>query len=303
MKRGTYRSMHTSIFDDPGFNQLTSPARHVLLTLRLSSPNLACIYRLHLPVLASNTGYPLDTLDIPLKELVKQGWIEWDGWLVWVRNGLKYDPSVSLINPKQADGVKNVLLGLPKCQMILNFCNHYGIDTHDIPMPEGNDTLSPPSPSPSPSPSPNPRPKPIPRPRPQPSASDADFEKFYSIYPKTNHTSRAKTLTAWKSSIKGGATAEVLIAGAEGYAVEVKGKEKKYIKGAQVFLGPGKWWENYQAPKPGEKLTMKSTGSALYDQKMRERGYEIEYSEEPKEESSGSALYDAALAARDRKAP
>lgn len=166
MRKGTYRAVHTSLWDDPDYERLSPEARHVLLVLRLGTQsNLPCCYRLRLSVLSENTGYPLDTLSLPIAELEKDGWIEFDGVVVWVRNGLKYDPQVSLANPKHFENVIKVISGLPKSQIVLNFCKYYSIDTHDIGYQEGIDTVSPPNPSPTPIPNPKPNPNPNPNPK------------------------------------------------------------------------------------------------------------------------------------------
>jgi hypothetical protein len=200
MRKGTYRAVHTSLWDDPGYEKLSPEARHVLLVLRLGTQsNLPCCYRLRLSVLSENTGYPLDTLCSPIAELKNEGWIQFDGVVVWIINGLKYDPQISLANPKHFENVLKVLSGLPKSQIVLNCCKHYSIDTHDIGYGEGFDTVSPPNPNPSPSPSPNPSPNPTPKPT-LPSGGNGEPKKPPKSKPKNDPWDFTDKLASWQAA-------------------------------------------------------------------------------------------------------
>jgi len=130
MKRGTYRSLHTALFDDLDYERLSPEARHTLLVLRMGSQsNIACIYRLRINLLTENTGYPIDTLSHTLTELqAPHEWIAYDGVVVWIKNGLKFDPSWKPDNPKLRRAVEKILSGLPKSLIIKRFCDYYQFD-------------------------------------------------------------------------------------------------------------------------------------------------------------------------------
>jgi hypothetical protein len=277
MNRGTYRATHTALFDDPDYEKLSPEARHVFLALRLGSQsNIACIYRLRLSVLSENTGYPLDTLSVAIKELKSGHWIFYDGQVVWIRNGLRYDPTITLSNPKHKSSIEKAVFGVPKCEIVKMFCDYYGLecpfDTHEILMPMGSDTVSPPNPIPIPKPTPKPIPKKSPSLK-APDALDDDFNKFMEAYPNPpgyKRTVKSETLKKFKALVKSGVPAADLIRAASNYAIsrDVLRDDGKYVRGAQVFLGPQKFWEPYAEagepePEPEERPGYKPTAEDL----------------------------------------
>ena len=65
------------------------------------------------------------------------------------------------------------------------------------------------------------------------------FDRFWKAYPKK--VGKPAALRAWIKAIKNGADAEIVIAGAEFYALEKKGAESRYIKNPQGWLNDGRW--------------------------------------------------------------
>jgi len=126
--RGVYRGLFAALFDDPDFQRLPSAARLVLLTVRLChQAGLASIYRYYAEVLARQTGLPLKALEQALRELEEAGWIARDEVVLWVRNGLRYDPHVRLSDPKHRKAVEKTIAALPKRAIVLKFCDYYAI--------------------------------------------------------------------------------------------------------------------------------------------------------------------------------
>lgn len=163
MSRGVYRGAYSVLIDDPDFRALSSRARHTFLTMRWSKEcGIACLWLLDRPMLAKRTGYPVDDLVDILHELAtspssRRPWIYLDDDLCWLRNGLRYDPTTNLANPKHREGVMRTVRALPRSPLVRKFCAYYGLpypfDTHRKAPRRPPDTPSIiPSPSPSPSP-------------------------------------------------------------------------------------------------------------------------------------------------------
>ncbi len=141
--RGIYRSIYVALWDDEDFQKLPSEARLALLYLR-SSPlsNMPCLYRVYREAIEQHTGLRGTVVDRVLDTLSDTGWVEIEKGIIWVKNGLRYDPSISLKNPKHIEAIRKILMGLPKLKIVINFCAYYNIpipyDTpHDIPSEIG----------------------------------------------------------------------------------------------------------------------------------------------------------------------
>ena len=136
MSRGIYRGGYSVLVDDPDFQALSAAARHVLLTMRWSAEvTIACIWLLEVPRLAKRTGYPPAICEQALVELAskpspKKPWIFRDGDIVWIRNGLRYDPQLNLANPNHMKGILRSLATLPYTPLLAKFCQYY-----DLPKP------------------------------------------------------------------------------------------------------------------------------------------------------------------------
>lgn len=127
--RGVYRSIYTSLWDDPEFLELSSQERLVLIYLRTSPlSNIPCIYRFYREAISDHTGLEYSLCDSLLNSLSHRGWIEVEKGIVWVRNALKYDPAISLKNPKHVEAIRKAIMGLPKLQIIINFCTYYKLE-------------------------------------------------------------------------------------------------------------------------------------------------------------------------------
>lgn len=125
---GTYRGVFSSLVDDPDFQTLSPEARHTLLTMRLM-PEIGpgAIWRAYVEPIASRTGYSSRKVALVLTELQAAGWVQWDGIICWIVNGLRYDPTVKLADEKHRKGVLRSLANLPKRQIVLSFCEYYNL--------------------------------------------------------------------------------------------------------------------------------------------------------------------------------
>lgn len=128
-ERGVYRGVFSSLADDPDFQRLSPHARLVFYTVRLcKQAGPAAIFRYYLAVLMAQTGLSARALDGALGELERGSWIEREGVILWVRNGLRYDPHVRVRDPKHRKAITRHLAELPKLMIVLRFCDYYEIE-------------------------------------------------------------------------------------------------------------------------------------------------------------------------------
>ena len=161
--RGLYRSIYNSIWDDPDFRSLSPEAKLVFLNIRTSPlSNMPGIFSFYIEAIEKHTGLPRKIIEEALETLCNAQWIAIQDGMVWVRNALRYDPNISLNNEKQRKAIQKILRGLPKSQLVVDFCRYYGIEIpYDIPNREGIAYPMPfPDPEPEPEPEPNPEPEP-----------------------------------------------------------------------------------------------------------------------------------------------
>lgn len=126
--RGVYRGVYSSLIDDEDFQTLTPHARLTLLTLRICrDAGPAVIFRYYPEVLARQTGLDLEGMNLALVELAEAGWIERERSVIWVKNGLRYDPTMRLSNEKHLAAVCRAVAALPKVSLRLRFLEYYQI--------------------------------------------------------------------------------------------------------------------------------------------------------------------------------
>lgn len=131
--RGIYRAIYVSIWDDPDFRKLSSDEKLVLLNLRTSPlTNMPVIYPYYLEAIQRQTGLGKNTVLRAIDTLCDTHWIAIQEGIVWVKKGLKFDPNITLTNEKHLAAIKNIILGLPKIQIVRDFIDFYKIK---IPYP------------------------------------------------------------------------------------------------------------------------------------------------------------------------
>lgn len=139
MGRGVYRSMYSRLFDDPDFQRLTPRARLMLVTVRqCEQAGPAAIFRYYPELLARQTGYKVTLVHEALNELDRETWTVHDAQVLWVRNGLRYEPT-GLRSPDYRKAIESWIADLPKSSVVLSFCDYYQI-AH--PPRQGVDTPS-----------------------------------------------------------------------------------------------------------------------------------------------------------------
>lgn len=129
--RGIYRAIYCSIWDDVDFRKLTSDEKLVFLNLRTSPlTNMPAIYPYYVEAIEKQTGLDQDRILKSLKTLCSTNWIVIEEGIVWIKKGLKFDPSIVLTNEKHMTAIKNIILSLPKLQIVKDF-----VDFYRIPIP------------------------------------------------------------------------------------------------------------------------------------------------------------------------
>lgn len=111
-----------------------------------------------------------------------------------------------------------------------------------------------------------------------------DFEEFWRTYPR--HEDKKKAFSVWQKALKGGATADEIIAGAARYAKYRAGEPKQYTKHPATWLN-GDCWENeystagigYGSGQYGSRLSPEEAAlnreaiASTFADRLREWGY------------------------------
>ena len=117
---------------------------------------MPCLFPYYTEAIQKQTGLSKRFIKKALDTLCDTHWIAIQDGMVWVKNGLRYDPNISLKNPKHIEAIKKILLGLPKSKLVVDFCNYYKIDIpYVIPYTIPNrEAMAYPMPFPEPEPEP-----------------------------------------------------------------------------------------------------------------------------------------------------
>ena len=130
--KGEYRGIYTALVDDPDFQSLSPHAKLVFLFLKLQlgPSGIGTVYA---AAISEQTGIPCKGVADAMRELSEgdpDGWIMQERNVVWIRNGLRYDPNISLQNDNHRKSVETHLRSLPKLQIVNEFASYYR-----LPMP------------------------------------------------------------------------------------------------------------------------------------------------------------------------
>lgn len=74
---------------------------------------------------------------------------------------------------------------------------------------------------------------------------EADFEKFWSAYPKPKNPDKTPGRQKYIALRKKGVSADDLLRAAQNYAQAMRGTDPRYIKHCKTFLGPSDAWKDY----------------------------------------------------------
>lgn len=126
-ERGEYRPIYIVITDTPEFQALSPMARLLWYTLkmRLGPSGIDVAYD---EPLSEQSGIPTVEIDQYRDELVEGGWLAVQHRVHWLRNGLRYEPNLSLAHDNHRKGVAKHLSGLPRLAIVERFATYYGVD-------------------------------------------------------------------------------------------------------------------------------------------------------------------------------
>jgi hypothetical protein len=119
------------MLDSLDFQALSSDGRLTLLVLRLGpAADLGCIFRYYREPIQAQTGLSARRVEAALRELEANPspdapWIFRDRRILWIRNGLKYDPGLNLDNENNMAGVARHIQGLPESKVVDAFLAYY----------------------------------------------------------------------------------------------------------------------------------------------------------------------------------
>ena len=126
-RRGKHQSIHTALIDDPHFQLLAPNAKLCFFTLKLMLGATGIdVVRAYSIVMAEVTGLSKAQVDVALAELIDAGFIEIEASVIWIPNGLKYNPALSLDNERHQTSVTRHLEGLPPLEIVGRFTAKYG---------------------------------------------------------------------------------------------------------------------------------------------------------------------------------
>jgi hypothetical protein len=132
--RGIWRGVYSSMLSHPDYQVLSPYARLTLLTLRVGGQSTSAgIGRVYMDALVAETGLSRRRVQEALVELEQQPsretpWILRDGKLVWIRNGLRFDPTLTLSNSNHVPTVQRAVAALPRSSPVVQqFRRYYGL--------------------------------------------------------------------------------------------------------------------------------------------------------------------------------
>ncbi len=130
--RGLWRAVYASLVDHEDFRVLSPNARLVLFVLRLGpSTTIASIFTYYPAVVQAQTGLSPRALEAALKELEQRPsperpWIVRDRSVLWIRNGLRFDPNLSVSNDNHIVAIRRTVAALPqRSAVVQQFLAYY----------------------------------------------------------------------------------------------------------------------------------------------------------------------------------
>jgi hypothetical protein len=126
-ERGESRAIYVAVTDDPDFLALSKDGKLLWYTLkmRLGASGIDVVYP---GQLADLSGIEHEKIEDVLRELDNTQWTKRERNVVWMRNGLRFDPYMSTENRMHVSAICKHLSGLPKLAIVNDFCGFYKID-------------------------------------------------------------------------------------------------------------------------------------------------------------------------------
>lgn len=128
--KGEYRGVYVALVDSWEFQELTACARAclIVLKLKLGKTGIDVFYPETLP---RYTGHTASDCTEAIRELEEHRWIISERNVIWIRNGMRFDPSDPMASPNGRAGVANHLSSLPSLPIVDQFAQYYGLNRDD----------------------------------------------------------------------------------------------------------------------------------------------------------------------------
>lgn len=128
--RGKHQSIHTALIDDPTFQKLTPEAKLCFYTLKLMLGAAGIdVVRAHQLAIAEVTGLQVEAVRTALRDLENAGFLMIESNVLWLPNGLRFNPALNLDNENHRKSIKTHLEGLPALAIVNLFAERYEFDT------------------------------------------------------------------------------------------------------------------------------------------------------------------------------
>lgn len=136
MSKGAYRSSYEALVDDADYQALSPQAQAVFHTLKLKLGQygiavfyLAALEEIHARMSDDEVRAAVRELEMT-KPSGAASWLVRERNVLWLRNGLMFEPYFAPNNEKQQKGATAFALTLPKLKIVHDFAAHYA-----LPMP------------------------------------------------------------------------------------------------------------------------------------------------------------------------
>jgi hypothetical protein len=129
---GSYRSKYDAIWKDLDYRHLSPIAKCVLDLLKSELGRYGIdvcdtdAFHKMVNCTTDEIAAALDELERP-KPGRARGWIVRDEHMIWIVNGLKYEPSITLGNPNHWSGARKFADELPNLPIVADFLDYYGL--------------------------------------------------------------------------------------------------------------------------------------------------------------------------------
>jgi hypothetical protein len=122
--RGEYRPIFTVLVHGADYQQLSPSEKLLLLHCKLNL-GAAGIGVLYIAALAEQTGISEESVRLALATLEHRDWLRVERNVIWVVNGLKYEPSLTRDNDNHRKWLRRHLDGLPNLAVVNAFRARY----------------------------------------------------------------------------------------------------------------------------------------------------------------------------------
>lgn len=126
-KGGEYRAIYSVIVDDVYFQELSSRARVLFYTLKLTLGRLGIQVQYAEP-LTAQSGLTAEELEAAAGELEQAGWLRRERNIWWLVDGLAYDPHVHPSNTNHLKWILRTANNLPRLEIVKDFMLYYGLE-------------------------------------------------------------------------------------------------------------------------------------------------------------------------------